>query len=497
MKYTREYLKNFILNNCIIQRGLNFYSTRRIWWKVRNIEDHYNEIIEYMTPIIGENKKIRQYFHGIVNDIYEIDKCFNCDNKVTFKSYKEGYTNFCSRKCHAKHPDRIAKIRIRTQKHLDSIELIKKRNLENYGVEYLYRLPEYQEKCRKAKIKKYGSLNPQSAIDKAKKTNLERYGYECARRNQKVIQKGLNTKLERYGTLSFNDPNKTSSGAEKDLLDFVNSFGYTFKKARTLLPSGKEIDMYCEDLGIAIEYCGLYWHCELHRDNNHHYEKWQQCKDKGIQLLTIFEDEWLYNREKVKSFIKSKIGVFDRRIYARNCNIGNVSKEIAYWFFENNHIQGKPNGISEAFGLFFNNELLGVVSYGKHHRDATQCVINRLAFLDNVQVIGGASKLIKNSLKKYNSRVITWSDNRWSTGEIYSKAGFIKNKNLRPDYSYYKNNNKLRIPKQKMKKSNTGCPKEKTEHEWALENKYYRIYDCGKIQWVYEPKKENNINVSY
>ena len=46
-----------------------------------------------------------------------------------------------------------------------------------------------------------------------------------------------------------------------------------------------------------------------------------------------------------------------------------------------------------------------------------------------------------------------------------------------------------------MKKSTTGCPKDKTEHEWALENKYYRIYDCGKIQWTYEPKKENIINV--
>ena len=158
-------------------------------------------------------------------------------------------------------------------------------------------------------------------------------------------------------------------------------------------------------------------------------------------------------------------------------------------------MQGKPNGISEAFGLFYNNELLGVVSYGRHHRDNTQCVINRLAFLDNVQVIGGASKLIKNSLKKYNTKVITWSDNRWSTGEIYSKAGFNKTKDLRQDYSYYKNNNKLRIPKQKMKKSTTGCPKDKTEHEWALENKYYRIYDCGKIQWTYEPKKENIINV--
>ena len=495
MKYTREYLKEFILNNCITKRGLNCNCTNLEWWTNRNIEDHYNEILEYMIPIIGEGKKTRQYFHGIVNDIYKIDTCFNCENNVTFKSYKEGYTNFCSRKCHVKHPDRIAKIRVRTQKHFDSIELVKKRNLERYGVEYLYRLPAYQEKLRKAKIDKHGSLNPQSAIDKGKKTNLERYGVESLFLLPEHQKKMRKSKMDKYGTLSFNDPNKTASGAEKELLDFVNSFGYIFKKIRTLLPSGKEIDMYCEELGLAIEYCGLYWHCEIHRNNSHHYEKWQQCKDKGIQLLTVFEDEWLYNNDKVKSFIKSKIGIFDRRIYARNCSVGNVSKEIAHWFFENNHIQGKPNGISEAFGLFYNNELLGVVSYGRHHRDSTQCVINRLAFLSDIQVIGGASKLIKNSLKKHNTKVITWSDNRWSTGEIYSKAGFTKTKDLRQDYSYFKNNSKLRIPKQKMKKSTTGCPKDKTEHEWALENKYYRIYDCGKIQWTYEPKKENILNV--
>ncbi len=37
-----------------------------------------------------------------------------------------------------------------------------------------------------------------------------------------------------------------------------------------------------------------------------------------------------------------------------------------------------------------------------------------------------------------------------------------------------------------MKKSNTGCPEDKTEKEWCLENGYVRIWDCGKKRWSYE-----------
>jgi hypothetical protein len=64
--------------------------------------------------------------------------------------------------------------------------------------------------------------------------------------------------------------------------------------------------------------------------------------------------------------------------------------------------------------------------------------------------------------------------------------GFILEKELAPDYSYVLlSNPKIRIPKQKMKKKNINCPKNKTESEFTKELGYSRIWDCGKKRWVF------------
>lgn len=89
--------------------------------------------------------------------------------------------------------------------------------------------------------------------------------------------------------------------------------------------------------------------------------------------------------------------------------------------------------------------------------------------------------------KKY-SKIISWSDNRWSKGDVYECLGFKLDGDLKPDYSYVniKNPNKKRISKQSQAKKKTGCPEGKTEHEWCLEKGLSRIWDCGKKRWVYE-----------
>jgi hypothetical protein len=44
---------------------------------------------------------------------------------------------------------------------------------------------------------------------------------------------------------------------------------------------------------------------------------------------------------------------------------------------------------------------------------------------------------------------------------------------------------KERISKQSQMKCNTGCPKDISEKEWALQNGLSRIWDCGKVRWVF------------
>jgi AraC-like DNA-binding protein len=77
-----------------------------------------------------------------------------------------------------------------------------------------------------------------------------------------------------------------------------------------LLPGKSEIDIYLPQSRLAIEYCGLHWHrANALKDNNYHRAKFLHLQKQGIQLLTIFEDEWLRDKDLVCSMILNRIGV--------------------------------------------------------------------------------------------------------------------------------------------------------------------------------------------
>jgi len=79
------------------------------------------------------------------------------------------------------------------------------------------------------------------------------------------------------------------------------------------------------ELNIGIEYNGLYWHSEQNKEKEYHYNKWKLCNDKGIQLITIWEDDWNYKKDIVKSIIKNKLKLNNIKIYARKCKIKEVN----------------------------------------------------------------------------------------------------------------------------------------------------------------------------
>ena len=118
----------------------------------------------------------------------------------------------------------------------------------------------------------------------------------------------------------------------------------------------------------AFEYCGIYYHSEIFKGKNYHYEKMKKCLEKNIKLITIFEDEWIHNPEKVKNRIRAVLGFNLEKKYARNLKIDFVDMQEASFFYEKYHLQGKPHSFLISFGLYENQELLGLVTLGRHHR---------------------------------------------------------------------------------------------------------------------------------
>lgn len=264
--------------------------------------------------------------------------------------------------------------------------------------------------------------------------------------------------------------------------------GKDFLNTREVL-KGKEIDLYNVEYNTGIEYCGLHWHNEkAGRGVNYHYDKYKLCKEKNIRLITIFEDEWYVRQPQIKGALLSILNINVTRLYARKCEVKLITKAIGNAFYDDQHIQGKASlGIYFA-GLYYNTELIGVMSFGKHHRDTTKYVLDRLCFKAGLSVAGGSSKLFKFLLKESNvTELVSWSDNRWFQGKVYEKLGFTKDCELGPDYSYVDTNkNRTRVSKQSQKKGNVNCPDDMTEKEWCYKRGLYRIWDCGKIRWIWK-----------
>lgn len=165
-----------------------------------------------------------------------------------------------------------------------------------------------------------------------------------------------------------------------------------------------ELDIYLPDYKVAIEYNGTYWHCQLNKDKNYHYNKSRSCEELGIRLIHIFEYEWNNERQRpiLENIIKNSIGINDNKIYARKCKIEIKNpKEIKY-FFEENNIQGYRAG-KFAICLKYNDELvmsyiIGDCFFNKNY----QYEVIRGATKLGYTITGGASKIWKYFIENYN-----------------------------------------------------------------------------------------------
>lgn len=363
---------------------------------------------------------------------------------------------------------------------------------EKYGVDNVFQSKDVKDKIKKGHMKKYGVKNPtQDPTIKKKQeaTLLCLYGVPHALQNAELRQKAMETCIANFGYFPVNNYGKTQKGIQ----DWLNSLGFNFKSTRKLIP-GFEIDLYDESKKLAIEYCGLHWHNEFSpepRNHKYHHNKYKQCLDQGVQLLTIFSDEWEKHNSQCRGHIKSILGINDKRLFARKCEIKEIDKDIGRKFFDDYHIQGKNKLGIIFFGLYHEDELVGCMSLGRHNRQTKALVLDRLCFKHGIQITGGASKLFaactKWAKEQGHKEILSFSDNRWSLGNVYTALNFEMVIDYNPDYSYVKiQSPNERLSKQSQKKSVVACPEDKTEYEWAHARGLARIWDCGKKKWVFK-----------
>ena len=209
---------------------------------------------------------------------------------------------------------------------------------------------------------------------------------------------------------------------EIELGKFIDSLNLSNIKNTQNIIDG-ELDIYFPDYNLAIEYNGCWWHCDKFKPNDYHYNKYIQCKNKNIQLLSIWEDDWIYKTDIIKSIIKSKLGLYDIRIGARKCKITEVSAKDAKEFINKNHLQGYAID-KIRLGLYYNNELISIMTFAKSRFKSNDMEIIRFCNKLGYQIIGGASKLFKYFIKNYTfNNIVSYADADISNGDIYEKLG--------------------------------------------------------------------------
>ena len=420
----------------------------------------------------------------------------------------------------------------------------KETTIKNYGVDHHFKSNVIKESIRNTNLVKYGVDNPaknESIKEKLKHTCLEKYETEYYYQSEDFKNKSSITSSCRYGSKSYkksesfydktkigNDDNyikylsdgislfkcvkghdfeiksdnyyhrlknnislcticnpigEQNSIKEKDLLEFIanNYTGEIISSYRDKL----EIDIYLPELNLGFEFNGLYWHSEKFKDKNYHINKTNHFKNKGIRIIHIWEDDWLFRKDIIKSQILNIFGK-SKKIYARKCSIKEVGVKDARLFLDNNHIQGFVNSVKKI-GIYYENELVSIMTFDHNEGRKKMAVdgwnLSRFCNKLEYNVVGGASKLLNYFIREYKtSRVISYADKDWSIGNLYYALGFENIGDSIPDYKYIVDGE--RVHKSRYKKDRLGIKDNNiTESQRMMELNIHRIYDCGKIKF--------------
>lgn len=278
-----------------------------------------------------------------------------------------------------------------------------------------------------------------------------------------------------------------SSKGQNEVADYIESLGFAIKTNDRKLIYPLELDIIIETKNIAIEYCGVFFHCETggNKPKNYHLNKQKLCREKGYTLITIFESEWKTRPEIIKSIISHKLGVTQNKIYARQTEFREIGFNDIKTFEKENHIQG-TRPANKYYGLFHNGDLVMSISFGKpRFNKKYQYEIIRMTTKKNTSVIGGISKLFS---KCRIENCITYADNRYGDGKGYEKIGFKKLYESGPNYFYFHKSDcdKLYTRNMFQKHKIPNVIKEKSEYENMLLQGYDRIWDCGNAVYVFD-----------
>jgi hypothetical protein len=237
--------------------------------------------------------------------------------------------------------------------HPNKLEEFKKKifstNQEKYGCKMPMQNFSSKQKQKETNVKKYGSvcsLNNEDIKIKSLLSMKEKYGVQFSMQSdiikEKIINNSKKTKIDnilnknkeilnidyisnlyncfcdkcnntyditphifclrkKYKTTictSCNPIKDGTSGLEVELLEFIkDNYNHEIITNSKNIINPLELDIYLPDTNLAFEFNGLYWHSEEYKDKKYHLNKTLKCNELGINLIHIWEDDWIYKKD--------------------------------------------------------------------------------------------------------------------------------------------------------------------------------------------------------
>ena len=398
-------------------------------------------------------------------------------------------------------------------------EKIKKTTLDRHGVENIFQLDSVKEKVEKTNLEKYGAKRPwmseniQEKSRQVRKNNIIDY---CTKNNcilinnldldypSKILDdinflnygrqyfiKNSDIKLAKELDKKYREEAKVyNSKYEAEIHEWLSSIysGEILVNKYGIIKDDtkKQLDFYIPDKQLAIEFNGDFIHSANYgKSADYHLNKTLLCSEQGIRLIHIFEHEWLTKQDILKSIISSALGIYKTRVYARKCELRDVSSKEAREFLEINHLQGFVPS-SYRIGLYYNDELVQLLCFGKNRFKKNEIELLRMCTKLNTQGIGGFSKLLRH--QPYDN-FISYVDLSKYNAQGYLKNNFKVIGQSSPSYKYIKGErvlNRLRAQKHKLQKLlGNNFDASKTESENMQDAGWWKIYDCGNLKLLY------------
>ena len=279
--------------------------------------------------------------------------------------------------------------------------------------------------------------------------------------------------------------NRSRSHVETELCTRISGFAAVVENSRKIIPP-QEIDIWLPDHGIAVEVNGLYWHTSDRLGNTYHRDKMRAVQSAGGRLMQFWDYEVEKKGDLVIGMIRNACGLCDNRIGARKLSFIDVERATGAAFMDENHLQGSGGNTAKYVGLIDDGGvLLACMSHGpsRFRKGATE--ILRFAIKQGYSIPGAFTRLIKRS--GITGTIVSYSDNRYTTGRVYDAAGF-KLASEGPPTMWGTKNYDVLIPRQKFMSIKTweGADPDATQVKNMGAMGYGVIHDAGQKTWILE-----------